>query len=134
MIHMMNIIKHIHIINLLWVFIKSFFKETKKDHTCIYRKKRQVKIPLGFWFSYSPKQIFINNLDLKHATVINKVMFSTRLTAMLFSTVILWCMVILVTQIFNWFQKYFEINLSWMSWKIHENKSCSPQYLIYSER
>lgn len=41
------------------------------------QEKRQVKIPLGFWFSYSPKQILFNNLDLKHATVINKVMFST---------------------------------------------------------
>lgn len=32
------------------------------------QKKRQVKIPLGFWFSYFPiKQIFTNNLHLKHA-------------------------------------------------------------------
>lgn len=54
------------------------------------QEKRQVKIPLGFWFSYSPKQILFNNLDLKHATVINnKVMFSTKLTAMHFSTVII---------------------------------------------
>lgn len=67
MIHMMNIIKHIHN-KLITSVYQIIFQRNKKGPYMYIQKKRQVKIPLGFWFSYFPiKQIFINNLHLKHA-------------------------------------------------------------------
>lgn len=69
MIHMINIIKHIHIINLLYECLLNHFSKKQKRTIHVYTEKKDKYRHhyLGFWFSYSPKQIFINNLDLKHA-------------------------------------------------------------------